>query len=103
MLPIGEFRECFATNFDQTLIGKRSSAGRLERKAPRERNHVCGGTLNIAAARLEILRGADCFAGVVACFMASCEFARHLTVWKRDPSSGMDLATQVPAPVKVSR
>src|ERR1700684_3981581 len=105
MVWMGALRECLATSFDHTPIGKRSSAGRLERKAPRDRNQDCGGTRSITAARFEILRGAeDLCAGVLPSrFVISCEFARNFTFCNRDASSGMDLATQVPAPVKVSR
>src|ERR1700728_1430171 len=105
MVSMGELRECLATSFDQMPIGKRSSAGRLERKAPRERSQDCGATLNIAAARFEILReAADLVAaGFAARLFTSGGFPRGFGVCKRDVSSGMDLATQVPAPVKVSR
>src|ERR1700683_1063540 len=105
MVSMGELRECFATNFDQTPIGKRSSAGRLERKAPRERSQDCGGTRSMTEARFEILRGAlDLFAREDGTRLAmSCELARGFKLCKRDASSGIDLATQVPAPVKVSR
>src|ERR1700685_1045086 len=104
MVSMGALRECLATSFDHTPIGKRSSAGRLERKAPRDRNQDCGGTRSMAAARFEILRGADdLFVSVDSRLIANCECERNFTFCKRDVSSGIDLATQVPAPVKVSR
>src|ERR1700676_3174561 len=57
MMPLDGLRECRATSFDQTPIGKWSSAGRLTRNAPKLSNHDCAGTRVNAAPRRDIRRG----------------------------------------------
>src|SRR6266404_2424653 len=58
MVPFGGLRECRATSFDQTPIGKWSSAGRLTRNAPKLSNHDCAGRFVNATPRRDNRRGA---------------------------------------------
>jgi len=95
-MPLGGLRECRATSFDQTPIGKWSRAGRLTRNAPKLSNHDCAGTCVNAAPRRDIRRGPS-----FPTF--SCSPFRAFTAWGLSVSSGMDLATHVPAPTKVSK
>src|ERR1700693_2345485 len=98
MALAAKLRECLVTNFDQTLIGKRSSAGRFTRNAGSVFGHSCGGTRVRAAARLEIFCGARDL-------IASCVLARAFPLggFEFEFSSGNDFATQLPAPLKDSR
>src|SRR5260370_325274 len=96
MMPLGGLRECRATSFDHTPIGKWSRAGRLTRNAPKLSNHDCAGTWVNVAPRRDIRRGPR-FSTI------SWSPFRTFPVGGLNVSSGMDLATHVPAPTKVSK
>ena len=57
MMPFGGLRECRATSFDQTPIGKWSRAGRLTRNAPRCSARIASVTCVNATPRRDIRRG----------------------------------------------
>src|SRR5271170_4356712 len=96
MMPLVGLRECRATSFDQKLIGKWSRAGRLTRNAPRLFNHDCAGTRANAVPRPEIRCGPS-FSTI------SGRPFRAFTAGDLNALSGMDPATHVPAPTKVSK
>src|SRR5712692_2053384 len=96
MIPLRGLRECRATSFDQTPIGKWSRAGRLTRNAPKLSNHDCADTCVNVAPRRDIRRGPR-FSTI------SWSPFRTFTTGGLSVSSGMDLATHVPAPTKVSK
>lgn len=76
-------------------MGKCSSAGRLTRNATSLFDQVCCGT-RIKATRRETLRGAF--------FFETCrDVSPIFPVAGFQASSGIDLATHVPAPMKVSK
>src|SRR5215472_16192131 len=89
-------REQRFTSFDHTSIGNCSSAGRLTRKGTRLFDQVCGAT-RIDRTRFEILRET----WRRTCCLDEDEGDRFPMA--RNASSGIDLATQVPAPTNVSR
>src|SRR5712691_2599801 len=96
MMPFGGLRECRDTSFDHAPIGKWSRAGRLTRNAPEMFNHGCAGERVKATARRD-RRRVPSFATI------SWNPFRTLPTGGLSVSSGMDLATQVPAPTKVSK
>lgn len=96
MMPLGGLRECRATSFDQMPTGKYSRAGRLTRNAPRLSNHVCAGNFVNAVPRRDIWRGPRLPTFTRGLFSALPDKAVNV-------SSGIDLATHVPAPTKVSK
>src|SRR5580704_17131305 len=89
-------RECRATSFDHMRMGNSSRAGKLTLNAPRLFSQDCGGKFVNAVPRWEIRRGP----------VLSADFREPLGPLRtggRNFSSGIDLATHVPAPTNVSR
>lgn len=95
-MPLGGFRECRATSLDHTPIGNWSRAGRLTRKAPETSNQGCAGAFVSSTPRRDIRRGP----ALRALWGSSL---RALADGGLSASSGMDRATHVPAPTKVSK
>src|SRR6185369_6482531 len=83
-------------NLDQISIGNLSIAGRLTRNAPMLFNQDCGGTCVRAVPRRDIRR-------VLRLSVFSGVRLRNFSAGAATVSSGIDRATQVPAPTKVSK
>src|SRR6202041_867776 len=88
-------REWRFTSFDHTPVGKCSRAGRLTRNATSLFDQVCVGS-RINATRRETLRG-------TLFFECGREASPIFPGGGFSAYSGMALATQVPAPINVSR
>jgi hypothetical protein len=95
-MPLEGLRECRATSLDQTPIGKWSRAGRLTRNGPKLSNHDCACMCVNAAPRRDIRRGPSFSTAPWGSF-------REFTAGGLSVSSGMDPATRVPAPTKLSK